>query len=387
MTKFLLSILFGMGCLLTSAQDVDDEKVDFMYNRKPLFPVVKECKTYNAVVGLTYMAEERAKAAAYEAEKMAAKEKYDQEKEDQKNKSFSDKVVEKMLLGETEKPTLEYVVKPYIRKSFDETILANTYIKFDGYTKGTDNAATVTFVNTGFEYLDPTTETVSKTVDGKPVTMYKMKIGYRSPVSVEVKNPDGSIVFAEGVAKSLDYTYWLSAEAASKDALQRLYDPEKFMPNLESKILADNLKLANILLNEKCGWSKLETQILLHNVESKKVDYSDYSTAFLGAMEGYAKLSDFEDEAKAKLKESIAIWNKALTESNVADKKARVNEEVTIATVFNVAIANMWCEDYMASKTALAKLATLDLSKREDGRREALGKMIDDQKARTKANE
>jgi uncharacterized protein YegJ (DUF2314 family) len=63
-----------------------------------------------------------------------------------------------------------------------------------------------------------------------------------------------------------------------------------------------------------------------------------------------------KDQVMADIKKAIAIWEKALTESNTKDRKGRVNENVTIATDQNLAEAYMWINDFRSAEMYLNRI-------------------------------
>ncbi|MCX6256771.1 MAG: hypothetical protein NTW49_02560 [Bacteroidia bacterium] len=396
-----LMILFFSNEIL--AQKVKDDDISFKYKRLPSNPINKIYTSYKGEVILSYEADDKNKMAEYDRKKAEsdqqfkeskkiADEKYDKEKKEYKEKSFKEKIVDKAL-GDNDKPNKESVEKegikkPFIHKIFDKDFLATTYIKLTGYEKSNNSNLIVTFVAHGVEWLEPKiNESYTNSSTGQPKKQYSEEIKYRSPVSVKVVSADGKTILDETVEKTNEYRSWSSNKYDSNEQLQANSDPEKVIPGLEQKILEDNLKIANEYLNEKCGSSIMQRKTILFNVESKKLDYSDYQQAYISAMEGYTLLIDNPSEAAKKLQSSITIWENAMKESNPKDKKARVNEEITIATVFNLAEAYMWTNDFTKAKLIFAKSSTLDLSRKENKRIDELKLMIDELKLRYEANQ
>lgn len=76
-----------------------------------------------------------------------------------------------------------------------------------------------------------------------------------------------------------------------------------------------------------------------------------------------------------------ALWEKALTESNPKDKKARIDEKVTAATLLNDAEANLWMNNFDEAELLLARLKLLDISRYNTLAKE-LGTVVQDQRTR-----
>jgi hypothetical protein len=60
------------------------------------------------------------------------------------------------------------------------------------------------------------------------------------------------------------------------------------------------------------------------------------------------------------IKKAIAVWEKALEESDPDDKKARINADVKAGLYLNLAEAYMWLNDFTKARTHLAKHAALN---------------------------
>ena len=125
---------------------------------------------------------------------------------------------------------------------------------------------------------------------------------------------------------------------------------------LESQTMDNNLKTIQTLLNNQYAFKRIvgyETEVYL--VKDKKVDY-------LAAIEGYSLLAESYEkiEAKKKINEAISLWEKALTESDMENKKARIDEEVTYATYQNLVEAYIWVDEYSKAKSMITKLSTMD---------------------------
>lgn len=397
-------LFFANGII---AQKVKDEDFAFKYKRLPSNPINKSLNSFKGEVMLAYEEEDKKKMEEYEQKKASSNEqyaedkksadtKYEKEKKEYKEQSFGKKFVDKAILGQDNKPQKEYaskenVDKPFVHKTFDKDLLASTYIKLAGYEKSNNSNIRITFIAHGVDWLEPKTNESNYTAvggsnSGQSKKQYSAEIKYRSPVSLKVESADGNIILNETVEKTNEYRSWESGKYDSPGLALTNAKPEKIIPAYEQKIMEDNMKIATEYLNEKCATSAVERKTILYNVETKKMDYSDFQQAYNAALEGYTLLGENPADASAKLQSAIALWDKALKESNPKDKKARINEEITIAAVFNLTEAYMWTNEYTKAKLMAAKSSTLDLSKKESKRMEELKLMIADLQQRYEAN-
>ena len=66
-------------------------------------------------------------------------------------------------------------------------------------------------------------------------------------------------------------------------------------------------------------------------------------------------------DGNSELSEAIQIWNTALEESNLYDKKARINSKVTQLIYQNLIEATIYKEDFIKAQDHLILLGEMDL--------------------------
>jgi hypothetical protein len=405
--KLFIAVMILLSVNVSFAQKVLDDSYSFKYKRLPSNPIDKSIKTYKGVVELAYEEEDKQKLAdynnqvnannaQYQKDKQAADAQYAADKKAYQEKSVGSKFVSKVVLEESgpqkENVGKEHVEKPYIRKTMDKNLLASTYINLNGYSKATNANLTITFVAHGIEWMEPTITEGSQTPvsganAGKPQKTYFGSIKYRSPVSIKVEAADGTVILNEVVEATNEYKSYETTTYLNRYEAEDKSNPTTVMPQFEQKMIEQNMKLANDVLNSKCATSIVDRKTIVYNIETKKVDYSDYQSAYTQAIEAYTFLSENQTESLPKLKAAVDIWAKALKESNITDKKARINKDITIITIFNLAEGYMWLNDFANAKLMLTKTTTLDLSRKEKAKVEDLKSLIEDQKLRYEANQ
>ena len=87
----------------------------------------------------------------------------------------------------------------------------------------------------------------------------------------------------------------------------------------------------------------------------------------------------------SELEKAVELWNNALKESDVKNKKARVDAKVTAATHLNCAEAYMWLNNFEEAEKHINKIKVLDISKYETLAKE-LNTVIVEQKNRYNNN-
>ena len=115
--------------------------------------------------------------------------------------------------------------------------------------------------------------------------------------------------------------------------------------------------------------------------------YNDYVEAYESYVGGARKLrnQDTKDAAFKSIDKAIAIWKKALTESNLSNKKARINEKVTKLTYFMLVEASTLTEKFDEADSYLTKLSLMKINKKDRKKADLLQKELDDQRKRITA--
>ena len=160
-----------------------------------------------------------------------------------------------------------------------------------------------------------------------------------------------------------------------------------FVKTLEGKIITSNMEMLNDFLNSNYGFAKVQRKTILYKVKPKKLNYDDYQQAYEYAAAGYSGLASNEKVAFEKLSLAVGLWEKALGESDPNDKKARVNANITIITLFNLIEAHIWMHDYEKASTRLNKISGLKPNKKEQSKVNTLRDLIGDQKTRWDAGQ
>lgn len=383
----------------TVAQDVDREEVKINYISRPLKPINKDIKNYNSTVVLAYIEANKKLEADYQdevrrndEEYAKAMEQYNKELEAYNKKSAAKKLLDKELNNEG-KPVMPYkktIPRPTPQKEHNATLLANTYLKLQGYKLGNDNAVKITGTLMGFEMQGPTLVATDynelRSGQTYKVTKYKYEILYRHPMGVKVESPTEGLLMEEMPASMSEFQKAYTAEYASSYDLEKYWNVSKnaFISGLEDKVLVANMTTLSNLINTNYGYQAVTRESNVYTVKDKKGNYTDYATAQTAYEEGYKLLSESAEKTNAipKIKEAIAIWETAMKESDPTNKKARIDEGVTIATLFNLIEANIWADDFDSAEKYWKQLGKMDLGKKEQKRHEELEAFLKDQKAR-----
>jgi hypothetical protein len=393
----LLVLCMFMANFAIKAQDVDKTETNFEFIQLPKKPLDKSIKNYQSKVVYNVeevnnkiMAEHKEKVAKAEQEyqtEMAAypqkvkdaEAQYLKELEIYEKKSTIQKIADQQLAngGKPIKtiPSPPYKTtypEPKLKKSFNNEQLAGTYLKLEGFSNASTNAVTITAILGELEVKEPelTVKDMTKIANGTstPYKAYYMKVPYKRLITLKVETAQGVIYNEVPAEISQDQYFNIPGEYTSESSIRSwwTYNQEKTIEGLELSSVDNGLKIIQNLLNSDYAFKKTKREAIVYQVKDKKQDYSDLATAYLALVEGYNGLSeDYEKkDAKVKIQEAITIYEKALTESDLGNKKARINEEVTLAIYVNLMEAYIWMDEYAKSKTLYTKFTTLDAPKR-----------------------
>jgi hypothetical protein len=363
--KIRILVFFFLLAVNCMAQNIKSEDLKYNYVKLPSNPIQPRVLNYQSSLSSSSDEENSKLMAEYEKEKAradadydremaeypiklkAADEKYEKEMAAYNEKSLGKKILEKQLLNENTKPVKDYVPQPYkrtvpkpnIKTTYDYPSLASTYLKLDGYVKG-QNGLTYHVNMQGFENSQPVVKTeikkeskiVNNVATNADVTYYYVEFTYRNPMSVRIANASNQDVFYVAPTELTEFkTYKSSSSKTSPSS-----DFSAIIRTVEEKVLADNLKFINHLVNDRIGYEITEREVSLDYVKSKKDEYQDVMDAYNNQLLGLKSLVSNEVVANEKLKKAVSQWNEILKESDLENKKARIDKEVATSIYFNL---------------------------------------------------
>jgi hypothetical protein len=411
-----LCILFFLLTGFLFGQNIKSEDLKYNYIKLPTNPIQTKVANYQSSLSsasdeenakiLAQYEKDKAQAdadydremAEYPAKVKAADEKFEKAMADYNDKSLAKKILEKQLLNENTKPVKDYVPQPYkrtvskpdIKTVYDYPSLASTYLKLDGFTKGTDNALSYHVNMQGFEHSQPTMKTEikkeSKIVNGTSttvdVTYYWLEFTYTNQMSVRVANAANQDIYFVAPAELADFkTYKTTSSKTAPSS-----DYAALFRTVEEKVLKENLVFINHLVNDRIGFEITERETSLDYVKSKKDEYQDVTDAYNDQLLGLKSLITNETVAKEKLNKAAAQWLTILKESDVANKKARIDKDVTISIYFNLLECYFPLRNTGDAEMILSTLERMDISNRERKLKEKYAALFLDLTGRKIAN-
>ena len=414
--KLTLSFILATFAGVVFGQSVKSEDITYTYVKLPTNPIQPKVDNYYSTL-TSSSAEENAKMMAdFEAEKAraeadyqreladfpakqkAADDKYDKEMEAYNSKSTAAKVIERQLLNENSKPVKDYVPQPYrrtvnppvLKSNYDLPSLASTYLNLDGYTKAQVNALSYTVNIQGFENSQPMMKTEVKdevtVANGvrttNKVTYYYIEFTYRMPMSVRIAGLNNQEIFFVAPAELSTFKTYKST--SSKTAPSS--DFTMLLKSTEEALLKENLTFINHLVNDRIGFERTTRSTSLDYVKSKNDAHSDVMEAYNNATVGLKALTTNEAFAQQKLTAAITAFKSILTESDVNDKKARIDKDITTAIYFDLLECYFATRNVTEADAVFKELGKLDLSNRDKKQKEKMEELFFDLNNRKAVN-
>lgn len=395
--KITLALATTLLAVPSFAQSIDPQKISFDYVRLPLVPLPAGTRTFQPEVVTRYEDAIKQQKEAYSAAVADAQNKAAEAKKEYKAQSLGAKAFNKIVLDERKPQDAVIPRANYTPQVFDTKTLATTYVTVSGLQRaqGADADLRVVVSLDGFTQGDIVPQAIqgSTTKIGGVSTgdgiKHAYEVSYKSPISVKVTAKDGTVLLDEQVEATNTYQKAKTETFATENGLAKYWDANQmvFMRKLDDDLIKANMKLVAEMLDSRFGQRTITRNTSVVVVTDKKVNYDEFPQAYEKALMGYKMLAQPTRSADAikQMEEAVALWNKALAESNPKDKKARIDAKVTAAALLNAAEANLWLNNFDEAERMLAKLKLLDISRYNEAAKELSG-VIQDQRTRYQAN-
>ena len=178
---------------------------------------------------------------------------------------------------------------------------------------------------------------------------YKYSFSDPDPLLL-LKTPDGKVIHSQSVLPGISPedrfgTGCMSSKKSLDEALKknnRTYNPDVFKNKMQKATLNDVKKsLKSLLVPE---YSKTKFKLF----SAKKGAYEDLNNALEMSLAAYKNMNKtpITTQDKESLKNAIDLWEKALLEADLNDKKARINKKLAINLNHNMAMNYLAIGDY-----------------------------------------
>ena len=342
-------------CLPVTAQNIDDNFVTFNYTQLPLTSVDEGLRSYRFEVVTDVEGANMDSTSTYQIRLDNAVSLYQKRMETWLSKmSLLQQQENSSGLSQSmnypAKPSLDLVLKP-IQHSVSTNATASG-IKISGFNEGADGLLVkytlLPLKNMKFSY--------SKKGEGAN-TKYDYKCSYTLQAKMEVTDPSNTVLFEKIVGgtqiKSLgkykstyDFAKWYMNNRAS------------FYSQIESEGRKAAVSGSAGALDNQFGYINKSRKAEIYSVKKyKDYDYTDVILAFDQTSKALIQIEGSRDRSEAMdaLDNAREMWLTILEESNLQNKKERINAKVSAMIWCNLAEIAVWMADFNEADNQVSK--------------------------------
>ena len=380
--------LFLLACLFSAqafSQNIDDNFVNFNYTQLPLITVEEDLRSYrfevvtdvegsNADSALIYQMRLNNAVSLYQKrmDTWLSKMSLLQQQENTTGLSQS--------LNYPQKPALELVLKPI--QNSPTTHATASGIKISSFSAG-DNGLLIKYTllpikNVRFSY--------SKKGTGAN-TKYDYKCHYTLQAKMEVLHPEKGVLFektmggtrTKGLRKyksTYDFTKWY------------MNNRESFYTQIESEGRSAAISSSASTLDSQFGYIAKSRKAELYSVKKyKDYDYTDVVMAYGQTSEALMLIGNSADRSSAQdaLEEARDMWLVILEESNIQNKKERINAKISTMIWCNLAEIAVWMADFTQADIQVSNVKNSKILKAKSHIKKEVS-FYKDQRTRWEAN-
>ena len=350
-----IMVLAYLISLQASGQNIDDNFVNFNYTQLPLISVDESLRSYRFEVVTDVEGANMDSTATYQIRLDNAVSIY-QKRMDTWLSKMSLLQQQENATGTSQsanyppKPSLELVVKPV-----QHTVTTNASaegIKISGFNEG-DNGLLIRYTllpikNVKFSY--------SKKGEAAN-TKYDYKCSYMLQAKMEVIDPNNTVLFEKMVGRAK--TKGLGKYKSTYDfAKWYMNNRETFYAQIESEGRKAAISGSGSALDNQFGYINKNRKAEIYSVKKyKDYDYTDVVMAYNQTTEALLKVGNDRDRSGAMddLEEAREMWLKILEESNLQNKKERINAKISAMIWCNLAEIAVWMADFNEADNQVSK--------------------------------
>ena len=347
-----------LACLISlqvTGQNIDDNFVNFNYTQLPLISVDESLRSYRFEVVTDVEGANMDSTTTYQIRLDNAVSIY-QKRMDTWLSKMSLIQQQENATGTSQsanyppKPSLELVVKPV-----QHTVTTNASaegIKISGFNEG-GNGLLIRYTllpikNVKFSY--------SKKGEAAN-TKYDYKCSYILQAKMEVIDPSNTVLFEKMVGRAK--TKGLGKYKSTYDfAKWYMNNRETFYAQIESEGRKAAIAGSGSALDNQFGYINKSRKAEIYSVKKyKDYDYTDVIMAYNQTTEALLKVGNDRDRSGAMddLEEAREMWLKILEESNLQNKKERINAKISAVIWCNLAEIAIWMADFNEAENQVSK--------------------------------
>ena len=251
-----------------------------------------------------------------------------------------------------EYPESYFLFPPVLSKSLSE-LMSNKSIKIAGFSEG-NSGVRIEIDNLGLEVISIKGKYANQGKSYVVTARYKMPIVIKTFISGQLlhqkqyHNKIANHVVFKGKTE-YDYEIWkMNVGESNKD----------IWINLQRKLWNTAINNISSVLDSEIGYPKKRENTEVYIVKKfQDYNYEKLLSAYNYAESGYGQvgLDRNKSRAKTQLIKAINIWEQEMKESDLANKKSRINSKISGLISANLADAYFWTEDFEKSNFYINK--------------------------------
>ena len=364
--KIKFTILFSSLFFLLNAQNIIDSKVSFQYIQLPKIKIDEAIDTYFISYKNSFASSNERQNVLHQLRVDSADKALElqiQNWEIEFNKAKKQYLTQLSVWKENEnrgvispkpqEPIWPVYPEPYelfppvLTKPFSELNIQNNF-QLSGFDEG-NSGVEISIDNLGLEITSTKGSYVQNTQT--PGKTYKVISKYRMPLHVVV-NFNGNKIYEKTFNDKINNFQLFTGKTEYDYQLWKIKNKEDnkdIWEETQSNIWKQALKSIESVLNEEIGYPVKSEMTEVYVVKK----YQDYTynkliDALTFAQSAYSSLAMERDKSTAKnnLQKAIILWEEELQESDINEKKARINKKITGLINANLADAYFWSENF-----------------------------------------
>ena len=251
-----------------------------------------------------------------------------------------------------EYPESYFLFPPVLSKSLSE-LMSNKSIKIAGFSEE-NSGVRIEIDNLGLEVISIKGKYANQGKSYVVTARYKMPIVIKTFISGDLlhqkqyHNKIANHVVFKGKTE-YDYEIWkMNVGESNKD----------IWINLQRKLWNTAINNISSVLDSEIGYPKKRENTEIYIVKKfQDYNYEKLLSAYNYAESGYGQvgLDRNKSRAKTQLIKAINIWEQEMKESDLANKKSRINSKISGLISANLADAYFWTEDFEKSNFYINK--------------------------------
>lgn len=370
MQKILLTLgalfLFGTGF----SQNINDNKFTFQYVQLPLIRIDDRFANYEIKVEHAYTAANNDSSAVFEMRQNTARMIYDQlltnyhmqkdsldrlhlnnmanwEKSVNSGSTNPDgtQLAQPIPPVYPQPPVLMDVEEPFMHSALDEATVSGS-VAIEGYTPGMGGFIVTITVNP-IQIQAPV-----ETKKGTGVnTKYEYRVPYSLPIGIKVESPTQGVLLEETLFQNMRQYSLPTRKSKYEHELYMLDNKDEMYRQIETTARNQSFASLSEYLNNQVGYVMKTRVAEMYSVKRfKDYEYSDVTNAYTLATQALSLVKNDRDRSGAmdKIDDALGAIEAILAESNINDKKARINDKITAMLQCNKAELLMWRAEFDA---------------------------------------